>query len=66
LPVAPVTLTADTPEWAVPERELIQTIDSAAPVFLEKYTHPNGELIWRTGLQEDSTFADDLYESFFN
>ena len=54
------------PTWARLQRELIQTIDEAAPTFLEKYTHPSGELIWRTGKQEDSTFADDLYESFFN
>ena len=70
MPSDTVTITADSrahpPVWAVLERELIQTINEAAPIFLEKYTHPSGELIWRTGKQEDSTFADDLYESFFN
>ena len=54
------------PAWAVLQRQLFRTIDEAAPVFLDKYTHPNGELIWRRGKQEDETWADDLYEAFFN
>ncbi len=33
------------PAWAVLERQLIRAIDEAAPVFLEKYTRPGGELI---------------------
>ena len=57
----------DAPAWAVLQRQLIRTTNEAAPMFLDKYTHPNGELIWRTGPQgEDNTWADDLYEAFFN
>ena len=50
----------------MPKVAEVKAIDQAAPVFLEKYTHPDGELVWRSGRQEDSTFADDLYEAFFN
>ena len=56
----------DAPAWAVLQRRLIAAIDEAAPVFLEKYTRENGELIWRRGPQDDDTWADDLYEAFFN
>ena len=35
------------PAWAVLERRLIDAIDEAAPVFLQKYTRPGGTLIWR-------------------
>ena len=54
------------PGWAVLQRQLMRAIEEAAPVYLEKYTRPDGELIWRQGEQEDTTFADDLYENFFN
>ena len=66
IPIVGSRKPTDAPTWAVLERQLIRTINAAAPVFLEKYTHPNGELIWRTGPQEDDTWADDLYEAFFN
>jgi len=52
------------PTWAV--LQLMRAIEQAAPIYLEKYTRPNGELIWPQGAQEDTTFADDLYEKFFN
>jgi hypothetical protein len=35
-------------------------------VFLEKYTRPGGELIWREDYPGDGVWADDLYEAFFN
>ena len=57
---------AAPPTWAVLQRQLIRAIDEAAPVFLEKYTRQSGELIWKEGKQEDLTWADDLYEAFFN
>jgi hypothetical protein len=66
IPAVESRQTTAMPAWAVLERQLIRAIEEAAPVYLEKYTHPNGELIWREGEQEDTTFADDLYESFFN
>ncbi|MBI1925164.1 hypothetical protein HYR99_13060 [Candidatus Poribacteria bacterium] len=54
------------PAWAVLERQLIQAIDQAAPIFLEKYTRPGGTLIWREDYPGDGVWADDLYEAFFN
>lgn len=54
------------PTWAVLQRLLIRVIEEAAPVYLEKHTRPNGELIWKEGEQEDLTWVDDLYENFFN
>ena len=66
IPAVESRQTTAMPAWAVLERQLIRAIEEAAPVYLEKYTRPNGELIWREGKQEDTTFADDLYESFFN
>ena len=56
----------DAPAWATLERQLIRAIDQAAPVFLEKYTRPGGELIWREDYPGDGVWADDLYEGFFN
>lgn len=54
------------PAWAVLERRLIDAIDEAAPVFLQKYTRPGGTLIWREDYPGDGVWADDLYEAFFN
>ena len=54
------------PGWAVLERQLIDAIDAAAPVFLEKYTRPGGSLVWREDYPGDGVWADDLYEAFFN
>ena len=54
------------PAWAVLERRLIDAIDEAAPIFLEKYTRPGGALIWREDYPGDGVWADDLYEAFFN
>ncbi len=54
------------PAWAVLERQLIRAMDQAAPVFLDKYTRPGGQLIWREDYPGDGVWADDLYEAFFN
>lgn len=54
------------PRWAVLERRLIDAIDTAAPIFLEKYTRPGGSLVWREDYPGDGVWADDLYEAFFN
>ena len=53
------------PTWAVLERRLIDAIDSAVPVFLNKYIRPGGTLIWRPP-QRLLDGADDMYEGFFN
>jgi len=54
------------PSWAVLERRLIDAIDTAAPIYLEKYTRPGGELVWQEEYPGDGVWADDLYEAFFN
>ena len=54
------------PLWAVLQRRLIDAIDEAAPIFLQKYTRPGGSLIWKEEYPGDGVWADDLYEAFFN
>ncbi len=48
---------AAPPAWAVLERQLMQTIDEAAPVYLRAFTYPGGTL--RKGGK-----VDDDYQSF--
>ena len=54
------------PAWAVLERQLFQVMEESVHPFLEKYTHPDGRLIWRDGLRHSRDGADDFYESFYN
>ena len=51
------------PGWAVKQRHLIDRMDRAARFFAERYTRPDGTLIWRDqwpGMDG----SDDGYESF--
>lgn len=66
LPRIEATHKTSPPAWAVLERRLIDAIDEAAPVFLEKYTRPGGALVWQAEYPGDGVWADDLYEAFFN
>ena len=53
------------PDWAVKQRALIEVMNRAGPPFLEKYTRPDGTLIWRKewpGMDG----SDDGYESFLS
>ena len=54
------------PTWAVLERQLIDALNQAAPIYLEKYTRPGGALIWTEQYPGDGVWVDDLYEAFFN
>ena len=55
------------PAWAILERQLMAMMDESIYPFLEKYTRPNGELIWRETWDDyNRDGADDFYESFFN
>ena len=57
--------TAAPPEWALWERHLLDRLYPAAVEFVEKYTRPDGTLIWRDewpGMDG----SDDGYESFYN
>ncbi|MBT3343703.1 MAG: hypothetical protein HN712_30450 [Gemmatimonadetes bacterium] len=66
LPLIEATQKTSPPSWAVLERRLIDAIDEAAPVFLDKYTRPGGALVWQEEYPGDGVWADDLYEAFFN
>lgn len=53
------------PAWALLERHLIDVMDQAAVAFVERYTRPDGTLVWRDewpGMDG----SDDAYESFGN
>ena len=61
-----ITITGTTPltgppAWAVLERQLFDLMDQSVYPFLEKYTHPDGSLIWEGNIAGSE---DDLYESF--
>lgn len=54
-----------TPQWARWQRRLLRRLYPAAVEFVEKYTRPDGTLIWRDrwpGMDG----SDDGYESFYN
>jgi hypothetical protein len=57
------------PAWALWQRKLIETMSASVLPFIQKYTRPDGSLIWREE-SEDSyqsrDGADDFYESFYN
>jgi hypothetical protein len=55
------------PAWAVLERRLFDLLDQAVEPFLERYTRPDGRLIWRESLPAPTRDgADDFYEAFYN
>lgn len=55
------------PTWAVLERELIDKMNAAGPQVLERYTRPDGTLLWPTNPDFQSIDGlDDAYESFHN
>ncbi len=55
------------PTWALLERQLIDKLNSAAPLVLQKYTKPDGTLFWPTSTDFQSIDGlDDAYESFHN
>jgi len=53
------------PNWAVKQRYLIDLMNRAADVFVDRYTRPDGTLVWRKewpGMDG----SDDGYESFLS
>ncbi len=54
------------PVWAVLERQLIDALNQAAPVYIDKYTRTGGSLVWTEQYPGDGVWVDDLYEAFFN
>ena len=59
------TTVAPPSAWALGQRQLIQAMAEAVPVFQERYTRQDGSLVWR---QEwpGMDGSDDGYESFQN
>ncbi|WP_162343731.1 hypothetical protein [Cyclobacterium salsum] len=65
LKTVPYHTPAPPPEWALLQRQLMDALYPAAMEFVEKYTYPDGSLIWRDewpGMDG----SDDGYESFYN
>ena len=55
------------PAWALLQRQLFAAIEAAAPRVLERYTGPDGGLLWPPSPDFQSIDAlDDCYESFHN
>lgn len=53
------------PTWALLERHLLDSMGALARAFVQRYTRPDGTLVWREEwLGMDG--SDDAYESFFN
>ena len=65
LPAIAVTGRKPPPGWAIKQRYLIDLMDRAAVEFCDRYTRPDGTLIWRRewpGMDG----SDDGYESFLS
>jgi hypothetical protein len=63
IPAITISTPMPAPEWARLERELFAVLDRAAIEFADRYTRPDGTLIWRDrwpGMDG----SDDPYEAF--
>lgn len=65
LKTVPIHTVQTPPEWALWQRLALEQLYPAAREFVEKYTRPDGTLIWR---EQWPGFdgSDDGYESFYN
>lgn len=57
--------TEPLPDWALRQRQLIDVMNEAAPIYQERYTRQDGTFIWRDewpGMDG----SDDGYESYHN
>ena len=63
IPTVQINEKRDAPQWASQEREIIDTLNTAAVEFVARYTRSDGTLIWRDrwGSMDGS---DDPYEAF--
>lgn len=59
------TTIAPIPRWALLQRQIFATLDKAAIEFADRYTRPDGTLIWRDRWQ-GMDGSDDPYEGFMN
>lgn len=53
------------PAWAIQQQWLFDTLNAAAKEFVERYTHPDGTLIWHKDWP-GMDGSDDPYEGFMN
>jgi hypothetical protein len=63
IPTIEATEVVVPPEWALWERRLIDVMNQAGPMFVQRYTRPDGTLIWRDDWP-GMDGSDDAYESF--
>lgn len=64
-PTLTATQTIPIPDWALRQRQLIDVMNEAAPVYQARYTRQDGTFIWRDewpGMDG----SDDGYESYHN
>ena len=55
----------EAPAWGLLQRHLVDSMNRAAAMFVDRYTRPDGTLVWRKewpGMDG----SDDAYESFHN
>ena len=64
----PVSIHVDVPQaapdWALLERQLIETMNSAGKAFVKTYTLPDGALRWKERYEGGMNSSDDAYEAF--
>ncbi len=60
-----ISTPAPPPAWALWQRHLLEQLYPAALEFVQKYTRPDGTLIWRD-VWPGMDGSDDGYESFYN
>jgi hypothetical protein len=54
------------PAWALLQRKLLSTMSEAALYFADRYTRPDGTLIWNRDEWKGMDGSDDAYESVYN
>jgi hypothetical protein len=54
------------PTWAILERRLIDLMNASVYPFPERYTRPDGTLIWHEDGAGSRDGADDFYDSSYN
>lgn len=65
LPQVTAAYAWNPPQWALMQRLLLETLNEATVEFVQRYTHPDGTLIWRDNWP-GMDGSDDPYEAFMN
>ncbi len=64
--VISTTPSARVPAWAVLQRRLFDECRAAAEIYLRKYMHDDGSLVWRDSWNNGRDGVDDFYEAYIN